>query len=110
MDGTYDTMIVLAHADPDIDINDNFFSSFLEMVRGYDEKVIYMHRNLGIDSWQLEPQFNGIANLDVVVVEGSLWPPMWFQLDLDTGNFAIDQGSWYQDYISSGDMPYSPSL
>ena len=108
MDGSFDTMIIVSHADPDIDINDNFFVPFYEMVQTYDEKVIYMHRNLGIDSWQLEPQFNGIANLDVVVVEGSLWPPMWIQLNTETGSFAMDQGFWYEEFAATGEMPSSP--
>ncbi|KAL3907007.1 MAG: hypothetical protein SGILL_009047, partial [Bacillariaceae sp.] len=108
LDGSFDTMIIVSHADPDIDINDNFFVPFYEMVQTYDEKVIYMHRNLGIDSWQLEPQFNGIPNLDVVVVEGSLWPPMWIQLNTETGSFAMDQGSWYDEFSANGEMPSSP--
>ncbi|KAG7356989.1 hypothetical protein IV203_001677 [Nitzschia inconspicua] len=108
-DGDFETLVVMAHADPDIDINENFFASFYTMVQEYDEKVVFVHRNLGIDSWQLEPNFNAIPNLDVVVVEGSLWPPMWLQINTETGSLLIDQGSWYQDYLTTGTMPPSPS-
>lgn len=109
LNGTFETLVILSHADPDIEINANFFTPFYAMVQGYNEKIIYVHRNLGIDSWQLEPAFNEIPNLDVVVVEGSLWPPMWIQIDTETGSLSIDQGSWYQDYLTTGVMPASPT-
>jgi hypothetical protein len=98
----------VSEMDGDFEINDNFFVSFYQMVQTYDEKVIYVHRNLGIDTWQLEPQFNGIPNLDVVVVQGSVWPPMWIQLNTETGSFAMDQESWYVDYTTNGEMPSTP--
>lgn len=108
MDGKFETLVILSHADPDIEINGDFFAPFYTMVQAFDEKVIYVHRNLGIDSWQIEPSFNGISNLDVVVVEGSLWPPMWIQIDTETRSFSIDQGTWFQDFQATGVMPASP--
>lgn len=107
---SFETLVIVAHADPDIDINEGFFASFYPLVRGMDKKVIYVHRNLGIDSWQLESSFNSIPNFDVVVVEGSVWPPMWIQLNTETGSVSIDQGTWYQDYITAGAMPLSPAV
>jgi hypothetical protein len=107
-EGTFETLVVLAHADPDIDINDNFFVPFYALVQGYDEKVIFLHRNLGIDTWKVESEFNGISNLDVVVVEGSLWPPMWVQIDTATGTYSINQDTWYQNFVDAGTMAPTP--
>mmetsp|Transcript_5665 Transcript_5665/g.8940 ORF Transcript_5665/g.8940 Transcript_5665/m.8940 type:complete len:598 (+) Transcript_5665:105-1898(+) len=106
--GRFNTVVVVAHADPDIDINDNFFGSFYTMVQEYNENVIFMHRNLGIDTWKALPGYNGISNLDILVVEGSLWPPMWVQIDTLTGNYTIDQGSWYQDFLATGQVTSPP--
>jgi hypothetical protein len=107
-EGTFDVLLVTAHADPDIDVNAGFFTPFFAAVQQYEEKVIYVHRNLGTDAWQLEPEFNAISNLDVVVVEGSLWPPMWIQIDTQTSTVSIDQISWYEDYSTTGVMPVAP--
>jgi hypothetical protein len=105
-DGNFDVLFVFGHADPDIEtINDGFFNPFFSLVQTYDERVIFMHRNLGVDSWKLEPIFNGIPNLDVVVVEGSIWPPMWVKVDPSTGSFSIDQALWYDEYNATGILP-----
>ena len=106
--GSYTTMVVLAHADPDIEINQNFFQDFYPMVESYDEQVIFVHRNLGIDTWTKESGYNGIQNLEVVAVEGSKWPPMWVQIDPSSGSYNIDQSDWYGSYISKGKLPRSP--
>jgi hypothetical protein len=108
-DGNFKIAVIVSHADPDIENNENFFTPFFTMVQGYDERVIFVHRNLAIDSWQMEPNFNEIPNLDVVVVEGSMWPPLWVQIDTETGSILIDQTSWYQDYLATGTMPASPA-
>lgn len=107
-DGNYTTMVIFAHADPDIQINQNFFKEFYPMVERYDERVILFHRNLGIDTWNKESGYNDIANLDVVAVEGSKWPPMWVQIDLMSGTYTIDQSSWYDEYISTETLPFTP--
>lgn len=107
-DGNYTTMVVLAHADPDIEINQNFFTGFYPMVEGYDEKIIFMHRNLGVDTWNRESGFNGIPNLDVVAVEGSTWPPMRVQIDPISGTFTIEQSLWYNEYESTGSLTSAP--
>jgi hypothetical protein len=57
--------------------------------------VVLVHRNLGVDSWSLEAEFNGISNLMKVVVEGSIWPPMRMQIDTAQGTVDIDQGEWF---------------
>mmetsp|Transcript_21350 Transcript_21350/g.22805 ORF Transcript_21350/g.22805 Transcript_21350/m.22805 type:complete len:612 (+) Transcript_21350:24-1859(+) len=106
--GNYTTMVILAHADPDIEINQNFFTGFYPMVEGYDEKIIFMHRNLGVDTWNRESGFNGIPNLDVVAVEGSTWPPMQVQIDTISGNFTIEQSLWYNEYESTGSFTSAP--
>ena len=107
-DGNFTTMVVLAHADPEIEINQNFFNGFYPMVERYDEQVLFVHRNLGIDTWKKESGYNGISNLEVVAVEGSKWPPMWIQIDPLIGTYTIDQSSWYDEYTVTGLMPTGP--
>ena len=107
-DGNFTTMVVLAHADPEIEINQKFFKDFYLMVERYDEKVIFVHRNLGIDTWKKESGFNGIPNLEVVAVEGSKWPPMWVQIDPIIGTYTIDQSTWHDEYIATGALPTTP--
>jgi hypothetical protein len=105
---TFETLVVLGHSDPEIDINESFYTPFFTMVSGYSQKVIYMHRNLGVEAWNVEPEYNSIPNVDVVVVEGSLWPPMWVQIDTVTGSYSVDQETWYQNYVDSGTMTSPP--
>jgi hypothetical protein len=103
--GEFSAMVVLAHADPNIQANSGFFDTFytrVEMV--YQIQVIYIHRNLGVESWALEPNFNGISNLMVVVVEGSVWPPMLVEIDTAAGTLDIDQEQWYIDYLATGSV------
>ena len=100
-EGQYDAMVILGHADPDIQANDEFFKTFYERVEdNYDTQVIFIHRNLGVESYGLEPEYNGISNLIVVVVEGSIWPPMLVQVDVKAGIVDIDQEEWYTDYMN----------
>jgi hypothetical protein len=104
-DGNFDILIVFGHADPDLDVNGGFFNPFFSLVQTYDEHVVFMHRNLGADTWKIESAYNDILNLDVVVVEGSVWPPMWVQVDLRTGTLSVDQSLWYDEYLSTGSLP-----
>ncbi len=100
-EGDFDVLVVLAHADPDIQANSNFFETFYERVQfNYKVQVLFVHRNLGVETWALEPQFNGVDNLMVVVVEGSIWPPMMIQLDTKAGTVDVDQGQWYEEYLA----------
>jgi hypothetical protein len=67
----------------------------------YTLQVIFIHRNLGVESWGLEPAFNGLSNLIVVVMEGSVWPPMLVEIDTAAGIVDIDQEQWYTEYINA---------
>ena len=99
--GVINTMVVLAHADPDIQANDSFFDAFFQRVENdYQLMTIFIHRNLGIESWGLEPQFNKIQNLIMVVVEGSIWPPMLIEIDPVAGIVDVDQTEWYGNYLN----------
>jgi hypothetical protein len=99
--GEVSAMVIIAHADPDIQVNEDFFATFWTRVRdNYAMLTIFVHRNLGIETWALEPQFQGIENLQVVVVEGSIWPPMMIQIDPVAGVVDIDQYQWYSGYIN----------
>jgi hypothetical protein len=101
-EGQFQVMVVLAHADPDIQANDDFFATFYTRVEtDYTLQVIFIHRNLGVESWGLEPAFNGLSNLIVVVMEGSVWPPMLVEIDTAAGIVDIDQEQWYTEYINA---------
>jgi hypothetical protein len=102
--GTFDVLVVLGHADPAIQAAGSFFTPFWNIVQSLDERVVFIHRNLGTDSWGLEPEYNGIPNLDVIVVEGSVWPPMMVQIDPISGGISIDQSTWYDAYNSTGNV------
>jgi len=105
----YTTMVVLAHADPTIEINDYFFQGFYSLVEtNGDKRVIFVHRNLGVDNWKREHGYNEISNLDVVTVEGSVWPPLWMQIDPMHDYYGIDQSWWYDDYIKKGRLASGP--
>eukprot|EP00529_Nitzschia_sp_RCC80_P017637 CAMPEP_0113523592 /NCGR_PEP_ID=MMETSP0014_2-20120614/45784_1 /TAXON_ID=2857 /ORGANISM="Nitzschia sp." /LENGTH=847 /DNA_ID=CAMNT_0000421685 /DNA_START=206 /DNA_END=2749 /DNA_ORIENTATION=- /assembly_acc=CAM_ASM_000159 len=105
--GNFDVVVVLGHSDPDIEVNENFFNRFFELVQTFEEHVFFVHRNLGIDTWQFEPARDGMANVDVIVVEGSAWPPMFIEIDVANRSLTIDQGSWFDDYVSSGELAFS---
>jgi hypothetical protein len=96
------TMVILAHSDPDISNNDNFFATFFRRVeQDYALLVVFVHRNLGVEVGAIEPAYNGIANFMVVIVAGSVWPPMLLEVDPFAGTVQIDQDSWYTDYLST---------
>jgi hypothetical protein len=102
-EGQFSVMVILAHADPDIQANDDFFVTFYQRVEvNYDLQVLFIHRNLGVESWGLEPAYNNIDNLMVIVVKGSVWPPMLVEIDTRAGIVDIDQDQWYTDYLASG--------
>ena len=94
-------MAILAHADPEIQANNAFFTTFYNRVRNdYTVQVIFFHRNLGIQPWEIQPNFEGISNLIVVVVQGSVWPPMLVQIDTQAGIVDVNQDTWYDDFIT----------
>lgn len=102
-EGQFDTLVLMAHADPEIQANEKFFKTFYELVEfDYkDTQIVFIHRNLGNDTWGLEPSYRGIENLFVVVVEGSIWPSMLVSIDTSAGILEIDQEGWYQEYASA---------
>ena len=101
--GQFETMVVFAHADPEIEVNKFFFDAFFDQVKNEytDTQVLFLHRNLNMDTWGLEPKYNNINNLMVIVVEGATWPPMLVSIDTTKGTVDIDQDQWYQDYMLS---------
>lgn len=101
-EGNFEAMVILAHSDPTLRSNSNFFETFYERVEfNYQRQVIFVHRNLGVDSWALQESYNDISNLMVVVVEGSVWPPMKIQIDAKVGMVDVDQGDWYNEFLST---------
>ena len=101
--GQFDTMVLLAHADPEIEVNKFFFDEFFDQVQNEytDTQVLFIHRNLNMDTWGLEPKYNNINNLMTIIVEGAVWPPMMVSIDTTKGTVDIDQDQWYEDYIES---------
>lgn len=92
-------MVLFAHADPDIQSSEPFYTPFIERVRdSYGVPVLLIHRNLGIESSGFEPNFQGVDGLVVLVVEGSIWPPMKIELNA-AGAFTFDQATWYADEV-----------
>ena len=61
-------------------------------------QYLLIHRNLGIESSGFEPNFQGVDGLVVLVVEGSIWPPMKIELNA-AGAFTFDQATWYADEV-----------
>lgn len=102
---TITTMVVLAHSAPPVFNNFPFFTQFLDDVENvfFDIQVLFIHRNLGVEPWGLEPRYDGIDNLMVVVVEGSVWPPMLVEIDAATGVSDFNQDEWYNQYLNGMD-------
>ena len=100
--GLIKAFVLFAHADPDVPSNSAFYEPFKESVslEYTDVPVVLIHRNLGVEPWSWETEFENIDNLSVVVVEGSTWPPLMGAIDFRQENpFIFDQGSWYDGYM-----------
>ena len=96
-------MVIFAHSDPTVATNAPFFQVFYQRVQNnYKTQVIYIHRNLGMNPWALQPQFNNIANLIMIVVQASTWPPMKISINPTAGIVDIDQSTWYSTYMNGG--------
>jgi hypothetical protein len=94
--------VLFAHADPDVPSNGPFYEPFKEKVRTeYNQiPVVLIHRNLGVEPWSWETEFENIENFSVVVVAGSVWPPLMGAIDLNQSNpFVFDQSNWYAEYM-----------
>jgi hypothetical protein len=94
-------LVLFAHADPDIQSSEPFYTPFFDRVKDSygGVPVLLIHRNLGIESSGYEPNFQGIAGLTVLVVEGSIWPPMKIELNAAGDIFTFDQANWYADEV-----------
>lgn len=94
----FDVMVIFAHADPDIETNDDFFEPLFERIEfDYALPTILIHRNLGVESSSIEENFNNIPDFVVLVAEGGIWPPMRVEIDTITGSFVWDQENWYDE-------------
>ena len=123
---TYDcaAMVILGHSHPDIQTNDPFFNDLFSLIpfkyiqnqRSNPIQVVYIHRNLGINTWNIHPNYNNISPLFTVIeVEGSIWPPMKININLTTTitnntrgtneRFVTLNGtqniSWYNEYLTN---------
>lgn len=102
--GDFETMVIMAHADPEILANEPFFDLFYDLVGSNfaGTQIIFIHRSLGDESWGLERNYNGFENLMVAVVEGTKWPPMLVTIDTAAGLVEIDQEQWYTEFKAGG--------
>ena len=101
-------MVIFAHSDPTVATNAPFFQVFYQRVQNnYKTQVIYIHRNLGMNPWALQPQFNNIANLIMIVVQASTWPPMKISINPTAGIVDIDQSTWYSTYMNGGGIKWT---
>jgi hypothetical protein len=53
-----------------------------------------IHSNSGVESYG----FVSLGNLDILVVEGSIWPPMKIELNA-AGALDFDQTTWFEDEV-----------
>ena len=97
--------VLFAHADPDVPSNSPFYERFKSRVAAdYNQvPVVLINRNLGVEPWSWETEFENISNFSVIVVEGSVWPPLMGAVDFRLENpFVFDQAltnSWYDEYL-----------
>jgi hypothetical protein len=99
---TIKAFVLFAHADPDVASNSPFFEPFKERVsREYNQvPVVLIHRNLGVEPWSWETEYEDIQNFSVVVVAGSSWPPLMGAIDFRQNDpFIFDQSNWYDQYM-----------
>jgi hypothetical protein len=95
-------LVLFAHADPDVPSNSAFYEPFKDRVKtDYSQiPVVLIHRNLGVEPWSWDTEFENIPNLSVIVVAGSVWPPLMGAVDFrQTNPLIFDQSTWYDQYI-----------
>ena len=91
-----DMLVVFAHSDPVVASNDPFFRTFVERVRnryGGSLVTLLIHRNMGIENWGIERNYDGVGHLDRIIVEGAVWPPMRLELT-SRGIQSMNQNAW----------------
>lgn len=99
---TMKAFVLFAHADPDVPSNSPFYEPFKKRVRDEYNKVpvVLIHRNLGVEPWSWQTEFENIPNFSVVVVTGSAWPPLMGAIDFRQEKpFVFDQSNWYDEYM-----------
>lgn len=99
---TMKAFVLFAHADPDVPSNSGFYEPFKQRVKKDYNKVpvVLIHRNLGVEPWSWETEFENINNFSVIVVAGSSWPPLMGAVDFRQERpFIFDQSNWYDEYI-----------
>lgn len=95
-----DLLVLLAHADPTIQSSEPFYTPFFDSVQNdYAVPTIVIVRNLGIETSGVQSNYNGVDGLTLLIVEGSIWPPMKIELSA-AGVFNFDQSSWYANEVT----------
>jgi len=84
-------MVVFAHASPQYTQNAGFFEPFLRAVEDdYTEMhFVLVHRNSPTEVWEVTQRYDGIDNLDVITVMGSVWPPQQATIDLSSDEISV---------------------
>lgn len=88
-------LVLFMHSDPELPVNEDFFTELFEQIRSYNKPTVMVHRNLGLDKGGLEEDYIDIPDFVVLVAEGGIWPPMRVEIDTVTGEFAWDQNDWF---------------
>jgi hypothetical protein len=98
-------MVIFAHGAPGSALNAPFYASFFERVADNysDLKVVLIHRNLISQTGGKNKDYQGIPNLEVVVAEGAIWPPLRVEIDFTDGvEVRMDQEEWYDKLVQGG--------
>jgi hypothetical protein len=87
-------MVLFSHSSPDNSLNTAFFEPLLQNVSSSwtDLEFVVMHRNNPGQLMEHTVEYAGIANLQVVSVLGSVWPPLRATVMIDTSISATGTG------------------
>lgn len=98
-DGTADVMVIFGHASPDNSQNQAFFTELLDLIEGFYTEMhfVYAHRNSPTQATGFQERYDGIGNLDVITVLGSVWPPVQATIERQDGEtlISISESDWY---------------
>jgi hypothetical protein len=100
-------MVLFSNASPKDTQNVGFYSPLMNLIASNYAgiHIIIVHQNDAYQLAGLVRGYNGLSNLDVVTVEGSVWPPMKVTIDLSDAKKVVvmgDQTSWYNNYMATG--------
>jgi len=100
-EGEARVMVIFAHAAPSNPQNEDFFDTLLDLIEWEYTNMhfVFVHRNSATETSGYRPRYDGIDNLDVITVMGSIWPPMEAQIDLSDPEGEI-RVSALQTFIS----------